>query len=347
MKLIQCLIALVGLVLSACSSPKVFQKSTAEFSVATVALSDSSLALLQSTNTTALRVMMSDARYGFGYFDGTKISRPLISPEDLQAREEALNTLIAFARTLEKIAAPDNQSLGEDFSKEVTSLTTSAQQLEAAIGKMKNSNTDGLQKKTGAIGALVASLGGAIINQQQTDAIVDAVLGSANDIETIATALNADMQLVFTSLRTNQIRMVTDAGQAFNVRLCAQPTADKSAKTCKALFDACKKGNFNYCRYINAKDRKAWPRKDREALAAAIDAMAGQLAAIDQSAAAYKATMKGFNRALKAMVKVAINVEDPQSLAAFASQMSSFLNQAATLTAEVKAVVKAFKKPTA
>jgi len=345
MKLSRLVCALCFLALSACSSPKVFQQSTAQFSVATAAISESSIALLKSTDTTALRVMMSDAQYGFSYFDGSDVGKTLIAPEDMKAREEALNTLIAFARTLEKIAAPSNQGLGEDFSKEVQSLTASLQALEGAVGQMKHSSTDGLQKKTGVIGQLVATLGAGIIDQMQTDAIADAVLNSADSIEQIATALDADMQLVFTSLRTNQIEIVTDAGQAFNVRACTGPTADKKSSTCKPLYEACP--GMNYCSYLRHPDAKTWPQKERYELAAAIDAMAGQLTAIDQIAAAYAATMKGFNRGLKAMVKVAENVEDPQSLAAFASQMSSFISQATTLTAEVKAVIEAFRKPKA
>lgn len=348
MQLAQLFLVLFAVTLTACSTPKVFEASTADFATATVAVSDTSKALMNSTNTTELRVMLSNARYGFGYFDGSKVSQTLISAADLKAREAAIDTLIAFARSLEKIAAPDNQVLGENFKKEVLGLSASAQSLEAAVGNMRQSSTEGLQKKTGAIGSLVASLGDALTQEVQTVAMVNAVLDSADAIEQISNALSNDMELVFINLRSAQINIIADAGEAFNVKACADPNADKGSNTCKAITNACRGENrhkLNYCAYFSRRDHKPWPQNEREELAAAIGLMAGNLVAIDQSAGVYDATLNGFNKTLHSLVKVAKNVENPQSLAVFASELGSFLSQAATLKSEVRAVIDAFKKP--
>ena len=283
----------------ACSTPQQFVSSAAKFAVATNNLADAADLYFGIANNEKFETEIVQARTMGAEIAKSSIDETFFPPDDMEARLALLATMRSFANSLADVA---NQNLGDEFRQEVGQLKSDVLMLRDRLDSTTDSELKRLvtDQSLGFGSAVIGEIGGAIIEQMQADAIVDAILSAGPAMSNATELLAQDMNLVFSKLNAERSIQAALAVDAWN------------------------------------RDRESANSQQRERLITAVEDQRQQLLTTDAIATEFHSTLMGYQKALISMLEFARSKREPSTLPELVASVDVFASRATRLIEAIR-----------
>lgn len=227
------IIILLSLAVSACATPPQYIKTTGKFAAAVPPVADAYRDYI-----THIYYLDADTHLRLVAIDPTmqvttkEIKKTSFSPEALEARLEATETLVLYSQAL---ASAANLDLGENFTKEARAAGTAFSELETKIKGFAAVGKDDVPDISTPVSKIVAIIGKSIIEKKQANAIRNSILDAEVAVSELITAMEEDLEFGTLLTVPNGPLRISTAANAYNARIGTKGFAGKAQENALRL----------------------------------------------------------------------------------------------------------------